>query len=165
MNPTSLHALVVDQYSGELSPEVAELLETYLGENADARAEALRIRKALSITEETVLRHPELGRVMESRVEDAGQPAISKRRIVLSWVAKAASVALLAALTGGAGFFAGQRMNQRELLPASATDDSTLRTPRKESPWARYRIAPERGRNGQRVVRVDTANLDNAALR
>ena len=78
MNSTSLHALVVDHHSGELSPEVAELLETYLGENADARAEALRIREALSITEETVLRHPELGRAIESKVEDA-QKAFCRR--------------------------------------------------------------------------------------
>jgi hypothetical protein len=165
MNSTSLHVLVVDHHSGELSPEVAELLETYLGENAGARAEALRIREALSIAEETVLRHPELGRVMESKVEDVGGRAISKRHIASSWVAKAASVAFLAVLTGGAGFFAGQRMNHSQSLPASAIDDSTLRTPRKESPWARYRIAHERDRSGQHVVRVDAANLDYPSLR
>ena len=161
MNSTSLHALVVDHHSGELSPEVAELLETYLGENAGARAEALRIREALSITEETVLRHPELGRVMESKVEGASR----KHRIASSWVAKVASIAFLALLMGGAGFFAGQRMSHSQSLPAPAIDDSTLRTPRKESPWARYRIAHERDRNGQHVVRVDTANLDNPPLR
>jgi len=161
MNSTSLHALVVDHCSGELSPEVAELLETYLGENAGARAEALQIREALSITEETVLRHPELGRVMESKVEDASR----KHGIASSWVAKAASVAFLAVLMGGAGFFAEQRMSHSQSLPAPAIDDSTLRTPRKESPWARYRIAHERDRNGQHVVRVDTANLDNPSLR
>ena len=165
MNSTSLHALVVDHHSGELSPEVAELLETYLGENADARAEALRIREALSITEETVLRHPELGRAIESKVEDAGRRASSKRRIASSWVAKAASVAFLAVLMGGAGFFAGQRMSHSQSMPAPAIDDSTLRTPRKESPWARYRIAHERDRNGQHVVRVETANLNNPSFR
>ena len=51
MNSTSLLALIVDQHSGELAPEVVELLEAYLAENADACAEAERIRNALSVTE------------------------------------------------------------------------------------------------------------------
>jgi hypothetical protein len=165
MNATSLHALVVDQHFGELSPEVTELLETYLGENAEARAEALEIRKALSVTEETVLRHPELGRVVATTSGNDVREAIGNGRIALSWLAMAASIALLAVLAGGAGFFVGQRMDNHHSLPEPAIDGSTPYAPRKESPWARYRVAHERGRDGRLVVRVDAANLDNSTLR
>jgi hypothetical protein len=162
MNSTSLHALIVDQHFGELSSEVAELLETHLAQNAASRAEVNRIRQTLAATEHAMLRYPEL-----ARVEPPG--SVEKRRVSLGrmlgapWLAKAALIAVLAGLTGTAGFLFGKK---QEITPSTSTlamAGTTQRTPRKDSPWARYRIAPERG--GLQVVRVDAPKLDNAALR
>lgn len=164
MNSMSLHALIVDQHFGELSPEVAELLENHLGQNAEARAEADRIKQTLAVTESVVLRHPELvGAVPVDPVERQGLPR--RRGFGASWLAKAASIALLAGLASTAGFFLGRNQDPAPATTTLATTDAVERPPRKDSPWARYRVAPERSGAGMQVVRVDTANLDNSMLR
>jgi hypothetical protein len=152
MNATSLHALVVDQHFGELTPEVAELLGEYLSENATARAEASRIREALTVTEETVRLHPE---VAQLEVAESCLSARGKRD--LSWLARAASIAALATLAGVGGFLAGQTHQPVSNAASNAAQDLP-RPPRKDSPWARYRIASDFGSTGLQVVRVDAPN-------
>jgi hypothetical protein len=162
MNPRSLHALIVDQHSGELSPEVTELLESHLEQNATARAEADRIRQTLDITGRAVLQHPELAQI---GIDDSGErqrPPLH-RLIGASWLAKAASIALLAALAGTAGFLFGKKQENVRPTTNLAMAGATQRTPRMDSPWARYRLAPEQ--DGLQVVRVDTASRENSALR
>jgi len=164
MNSTSLHALIVDQHLGELPPEVVELLENHLSENPGARAEADRIRQTLAVTERAVSQHPDLAPVGPIDREDPHQIPIVRSQ-PMSWLAKAASIALLAALASTAGFLLGKK---QEATPGAATlaiANRTERPPRKDSPWARYRVAPEGAGAGMRVVRVDTANLDHATLR
>jgi hypothetical protein len=152
MNSTSLHALIVDQHFGELSPEVAELLEAHLAQNATSRAEADRIKQTLAITEHAVLRHPELARV--GTADSVEKQRISIRRLFGGgWLAKAASIALLAALAGTAGFLFGKKQETVPSTTALAMAGATQRTPRKDSPWARYRFAPEQG--SMQVVRVE----------
>jgi anti-sigma factor RsiW len=164
MNSTSLHALIVDQHCGELSPEVADLLESHLAQDAEARAEANRIRQTLSVTEDAVLRHPELARV--ETVERASAARFAMRAgFRTSWLAKAASIALLASLTGVAGYFFGKQQGTVPSAAALAVAGTAQTSPRKDSPWARYRVVPERKGDGIQVVRVDTANLDNTTLR
>jgi hypothetical protein len=162
MNSRSLHALIVDQHFGELSPEVTELLETHLEQNATSRAEADRIRQTLVITEDAVLQHPELARI---GIDDSAErQRNSPRRLIgASWLAKAASIALLAALAGTAGFLFGKKQENVRPTTSLAMAGATQLTPRRDSPWARYRLAPEQ--NGLQVVRVDTASRDNSALR
>jgi hypothetical protein len=148
----------------ELSPEVADLLESHLAQNAEARAEADRIRKTLAVTETAVLRYPEL--VGASQAESAGkQTHPAPRTTTVWWLAKAASITLLAGLTSTAGFFLGKNQNRPPEPAALAAVDATQRAPRKDSPWARYRVASERSSTGLKVVRVDTANLENSILR
>jgi anti-sigma factor RsiW len=163
MNSTSLLALIVDQHSGELTPEVVELLEAHLTENSGARAEAERIRKALALTEETVLRHPELARVPTAE-SVAPRVAAEHRRVVPAWLAKAASIALLAGATGAGGYFMGQKNPAATMSPSVATDD-TARPPRKDSPWARYQFASDRAGGGMQIVRVDMAKSVEGTLR
>jgi len=158
MNATSLHALVVDQHFGELAPEVAELLEEFLAENAKARAEAGRIREALTVTEETVRLHPELARL---EVAESHWSARGKRNF--PWLARAASIAALATLTGVGGFLAGQT-HQPVSNPAANTAGDLARPPRKDSPWARYRIASDQGSTGLQAVRVDAPNSIKGTL-
>jgi hypothetical protein len=146
MNPPSLHALIIDQQLGELPPEVAELLETHLAQNAEARAEAERIRQTLTVTQQAMLLHPELARV------GMGDPA--PRGISAPWLAKAAAIALLGALAGAGGFFAGRKPEAVSVT----TITSAPPAPRKDSPWARYRIAQGPGGVGLQAVRVDTSN-------
>jgi hypothetical protein len=162
MNTTSLHALIVDQHFGELSPEVAELLETHLAQNAPARVEADRVRETLAVAGEAVMRHPELAQV-EPAHATAKRLVIGSRLFNASWLAKAASIAVLATLTGTVGFFVGKK--QETAPPGSALfiPGTIERTPRADSPWARYRIASESG--GMQVVRVDAAQLNNPAHR
>lgn len=163
MNSESFYALIVDQHFGELSPEVAELLENHLAQDTGARAEADRIKQTLKVTETAVLRHPELlGAASADLVE---RRSVSFRRSMGAlWLAKAASIALLAALASTAGFFLGKNHN-RAPEAALAVRDELKRPERKDSPWARYRVAPERSRTGMQVVRVDAPNLDNSTLR
>jgi anti-sigma factor RsiW len=163
MNSTSLLALIVDQHSGELTPEVVELLEAHLSENPAARAEAERIRKTLALTGETVLRHPELGRV--TAAESAGSRAVAEhRRAVPAWLAKAASIALFAGATAAGGYFMGQKNSPASAAPMVATDDAA-RPPRKDSPWARYQFASDRPGGGMQIVRVDAAKSGEGTLR
>jgi hypothetical protein len=164
MNSTSLQALIVDQHFGELSPEVTDLLENHLAQNAEARAEADRVRQTLAVTETVVLRHPELvGAVQAASAEP--ERVASPRSIGISWLAKAASITLLAALASTAGFFLGRNQNRAPETSAVVASDTSQRPPRKDSPWARYRVAPERSSNGIKVVRVDTTHLENSVLR
>jgi len=161
MNSTSLLALIVDQHSGELTPEVIELLEAHLSENAAARAEAERIRKVLALTEQTVMRHPELARV-EAVPLLHDRRSSERRRSALPWLAKAASIALLAAVTGASGFLAGQKKSASTAAAPVAADNSA-RLPRRDSPWARYRIAPDPGGGGMQIVRVESAKLSEGS--
>lgn len=158
MNTSSLHALIIDQHMGELSPEVAELLETHLAQNAEAQAEAERIRQTLDVTQQSVVLHPELARV--GAEESALPSGRALGRIITAWLAKAAAIALLAGLAGAGGYLAARKP---EVLPiAKNTTAPTVlpQAPRKDSPWARYRIAHDSGGAGLRVVQIDptTAN-------
>jgi hypothetical protein len=154
MNSTSLLALIVDQHAGELAPEAAELLEAYLAQSPTARAEAERIRSALALTEQTVLRHPELARAEATEVRDE-HACFRARRPAPSWLARAASIAVLAALTGIGGFVAGQRSAHPPVAAPVAAN--VERPPREDSPWARYRFASDGSGGGLQVVRLETA--------
>ncbi len=144
MKPESLHALVIDHHAGELPPEVADLLETFLATNASAREEADRLLTALDVTSRTVKLHPELSRC----VEQISQPKVIRKTVPM-WL-KAAAVVALAALTSAGGFFAGRTHSGASFVA------STMPTAvRKDSPWAKYRMAVDPGGGGMQVVRVD----------
>lgn len=172
MNPSSLHALVIDRHFGELSIEATELLEMHLAENADAQAGAQRILRALAVTQKTVLQHPELARMpfVEKTPEPASsQPLHRPIRMTLPWLGRAAAVLLLAALIGTGGFLAGRSSASSSAMialeaerPAPAPAIST--PPRKESPWARYRMTFDPAGQGMQVVRVDTLNLNEKSM-
>ncbi len=165
MNPSSLHALVIDRHFGELSPEAAELLELHLASDADAQAEAQRILRALAVTQKTVLQHPELARVAWVDKAPVPAPAGPPRRAapMSSWLARAAAVLLLAALTGTGGFLAGRASSAVAMTEAQAPT-APPEPARTESPWARYRTTYDPAGLGMQVVRVDTAKLQERSL-
>lgn len=154
MKPSSLHALVIDRHFGELTPEAVELLDLHLAQHPDARAEAERILASLAFTQDAVLRHPELARVMPASVERVAIPS-PRRQVMMPWLARAAAIALLASIAGVAGFVAGRS----ESRVADSGSKSPAPSPRKESPWARYRLSFDPAGQGMQVVRVDTSNL------
>lgn len=162
MNPSSLHALIIDRHFGELSDEGCELLEHYLAENAGARAEAERIVESLSITQTVMLRHPEL-----SRVRGGENPRFAVRRSLhMQWLARAAGVILFAGLAAMAGFTAGRsgsRVAKSEL--AGAPIAMSPAKPNNASPWARYRMAFDPTGSGVQVVRVDPVGAENSGPR
>lgn len=152
MKLSSLHALVIDRHFGELTPEAAELLDLHLAQNAEARAEAERILASLAVMQDAVLRHPELARVMPAPMEKA-VAAAPRRSFIPQWLARAAVIALMA---GAAGFFAGRF----ESGVVSGDVEPPAPSPRKESPWARYRMSFDPAGEGMQVVRVDTEKLE-----
>ncbi len=156
MKPESLHALIIDRHFGELPPESVELLEHHLANHPGARAEAERILQSLAVTRDAVLWHPELARVAATM--PAAAPRAASRSSFMPWLARAAAVLLLAALAGAGGFVAGRSDSQP--VAASGAAETTRATPRKESPWARYRMTFDPAGAGMQVVRVDTANLE-----
>lgn len=153
MKPSSLHALVIDRHFGELTPEAVELLDLHLAQHPDARAEAERILASLAVTQEAVMRHPELAHVMPASVEKAVAP-LARRPVIMPWLARAAAIALLAAIAGVAGFVAGRSESR-----VADNSKASAPPPRKESPWARYRLSFDPAGQGMQVVRVDTSNL------
>ena len=159
MNTPSLHALLIDQHMGELAPEVVELLEAHLAENARARAEAERIRQTLAITQQAVQVHPELARVEID--DDAPVQSPPRRHNRLTWLAKAAAIAAMVGLAGAGGYIAGQKSETvLTAAPAPAPVAEEPAAPRKDSPWARYRIAYEPGGAGLRVVSFEPARTN-----
>ncbi len=167
MKLSSLHALVIDRQCGELSPEAIELLDLHLAQHAEARAEAERILQTLHITREAVVRHPELGRVAPLAVGPAAAaPTLSLKRsrfVSLTWLARAAAMVLLVAVTTAGGFLAGRSsvpamvQNQK---PAASSRAITLAqaNPRQSSPWAQYRMSVDPSGEGVQVQRVDLLN-------
>lgn len=155
MKPESLHALIIDRHFGELSPEAAELLEHHLAANAAARAEAERIHESLNITRDAVLRHAELAHVP---VKAPVVPHVVKRPAFMPWLARAAAVVVLAALTGVGGFV----MGRADSRPQAVTEN--VSAPRRESPWAKYRMSFDPAGDGMQIVRVDMEKLETKAL-
>jgi anti-sigma factor RsiW len=153
MKPESLHALIIDRHFGELSPEAAELLEHHLAAHPAARAEAERILQSLEIAHNAVLRHPELARVP---VEMHVVPRVVNMPSKMPWLARAAALALLA---GAGGFFAG-----RSNVSTTAAIAESAPEPRRESPWAKYRMSFDPAGEGMQVVRVDTEKLETKSL-
>lgn len=160
MNPSSLEALIIDRHFGELTPEVAELLELHLAQNPAARTEADRIELALGATRDAMLHHPELARVAPSPKVAVASSAPARSR---AWMARAAAALLLSSLAAGGGYMAGSSNSDR-VAPASvvASVTDSRPAPRKASPWAQYRVAFNSTASGMQVVRVDTASDKNS---
>ncbi len=153
MKPESLNALIIDRHFGELSPEAEELLEHHLAAHVDARAEAERIVQSLNVARDAVVRHPELARVP---VEVLVVPRIVRMPSKMPWLARAAALVLLA---GAGGFFAG-----RSNVPTAAASAEKTPEPRRESPWAKYRMSFDPAGEGMRVVRVEAEKLEPRSL-
>ncbi len=159
MKTSSLHALVIDRHFGELTSEAAELLDLHLAQNADARAEAERILTSLAVTHDAVLKHPELACVAPAPVEKATRPA-RHRSFIMPWLARAAMMALLAAITGVTGFFVGQSGSRT----TADADGTPAPSSRKAGPWARYRMSFDPAGEGMQLVRVDTHQLKTISI-
>ncbi|MDI1314900.1 hypothetical protein [Prosthecobacter sp.] len=153
MKPESLHAMVIDHHSGELSPEVVDLLEAYLSTNPAAREEAARIAEVLRLTGEAVARHPECVRVF-SHAEIKPVRELRRKWAQPLWL-KAAAVIAFSALTAAGGFYIGSARPEASVIANAAPV-----TPRKDSPWARYRMALDPLSSGMQVVRVDIAEKE-----
>lgn len=172
MNATSLHALIIDRHLGELAPEVSELLAEHLERNPAAQAEADRILRALSTTEQAVVQHPELARVDSpsarpaaplSLAAPASAAAASKKRPSnIQWLARAAVFLALLAVSGAAGFVMGRKdadSSSSQLQPVVSLAQTAAQKPRPDSPWENYQLSDQSRNGGLRVVRVDTLAL------
>lgn len=156
MKLESLQALIIDQHAGELLPEVEELLEAHLATKPALQVEVERIRLALEITSQTVIRHPELVRFAER--EPAVEP-LRKRPTYIPQFLKVAAVLMFASVTATTGFYLG-RNRSVQIASDSTTEKREVPTPRKDSPWARYKMAIDPKVGGIQVVRVDLAGRE-----
>ena len=156
MKIESLQALIIDQHAGELSPEVEELLEAHLATKPALQVEVERIRLALKITSQTVIRHPELVRFSER--EPAVEP-LRKRPTYFPQFLKVAAVLMFASVTATTGFYLG-RNRSVQIASDSTTEKREVPTPRKDSPWARYKMAIDPKVGGIQVVRLDLAGRE-----
>jgi len=140
MNPKSLEALIIDRSLGELSPEAAELLQTFLEAHPESHGEVAKIEAALSATEVAVSSHP----VLFSERQLAESQGTAPENVIplpaTVWLRAVAAIALLA-LVGASGYLAGNRSQSRG--PASPAQRSpALLSSNSASPWAQYRITP-----------------------
>lgn len=165
MNPASLHALVIDRHFGELTPEMAELLDHHLAQTPDARAEADRILAALGVTRNAMYDHPELARVPAPSKTESQVP---RRSVLAPWFARAAAILLFASLTATCGYLAGRSAapsSARSSIAVSPVPAPAPAAPRKTSPWARYRMTFDASGSGMQVVRVDLPTPDKNSIK
>ena len=131
MTPQQLEALLIDQALGELSEEASVLLELYLDQYPERRAEADRIRNAVGFTESAVVSRPldlEPGETILAFPRSASR---------FTPILRVAAAFALLGFAVGAGFFAGK--GTLEPGPsAKAGADSKSAT--ESSPWAQYRF-------------------------
>lgn len=162
MKPSSLHALVIDHHFGELSPEAAELLELHLAANEAARADADRILQSLAATRDAMLEHPELARVPALPL--SRRTTTLWRAPFMPWLARAAAVLLPACFIGAGGFLAGRSSSSASRVTEAHEKPLPAAAPRKDGPWARYRMTFDPAGDGMQVVRVDTGNLEHKSI-
>lgn len=156
MKLESLQALIIDQHAGELLPEVEELLEAHIATKPALQVEVERIRLALKITSQTVIRHPELVRFAER--EPAVEP-LRKRPTYIPQFLKVAAVLMFASVTATTGFYIGSKRSVQIASENTAEKPAAPNT-RKNSPWARYKMAIDPKVGGIQVVRVDLAGRE-----
>ena len=151
MKLESLQALIIDQNAGELSLEVEDLLEAHLATKPALQVEVERIRLALEITSQTVIRHPELVRLPERG------PIVESRREMPKYFPqflKVAAVLMLASVTATTGFYFGSNRSV-QIASENTAEKPVAPNTRKDSPWARYKMAIDPKVGGIQVVRVD----------
>lgn len=158
MNRQSLQALVIDYQLGELSPEIANLLEAHLAMDATAKAEADRILATLETARKTVLMHPELARITDPAAGRLPVSASGDR----SWLARAAAILFLATLSGLGGFLAGRTGFSAVPSPGPQAKSAP---PVENSPWTRYRIGPNPGGPGLQIVRLENRKANNTVIK
>jgi len=157
MNRESLQALIIDHQCGELSPEVAELLEAHLASDASSKAEAERILATLDTTRQAVLGHPELARTTYPEI--GRLPGNTSRD--RSWLARAAAILLLVSLAGLGGFRIGRAKDPSLSLAAMGRSEAPI----KNSPWTRYRIASNPGGAGLQIARLENHGTYNTPIK
>lgn len=138
MNPKSLEALIIDRSFSELSPEAAELLDTFLVANPETHASVAKIEATLAATELAVSSQPALfseRHLSESREASAGNVVAFPAAV---WLRAVAAIAVLA-LVGASGYFAGNRTHS-PALTISGQRSPALLSSTSPTPWTQYRI-------------------------
>jgi len=148
MNPEHLHALVIDRHFDELTPEVTALLDAYLATHPNAQHEADDIIASLALAGRTLELHPELARVTEPDAFMRPPTILGTARSKWAGLAIAASIALVAAMSG---FYAGSQKRE----PTAAVNVPPSEIAKQSGPWARYRMVADPRGLGMQVVRVD----------
>jgi len=144
MNSETLRALLADRELGELSSDVAELLDAYLEVVPAARAEADAVTRAVHTTRETIRRFPDLAPALETKVEPRGIPLV---HWLVPQLTRAAALVAVAALAGWLGYRAGLTTAHSGATQASNTTATPVADSRFQGLWTHYQVAydPHRG--------------------
>jgi hypothetical protein len=140
MTPETLRALLMDRELGELSPDIAALLDAYLAASPEARVESEATARTINTTRETVRRFPELAPRADAESEDKVVP-------IIFWLTRIAALAAVVAVSAWGGFWFGSA-NVRSNSPATTTQSTAHRY---DGLWSRYQVARD-SRRGTYVV-------------
>lgn len=143
MTTKQLEALLIDQALGEMSGEIAALLEAWLEKTPEHRDLAGEIRRAVGIAEVAVVSRP----LDLEPAEIVAFPAIRVRSV--ERLRRAAAVAILGVAIG-LGYLVGKGKDDSSTAGMTAAKPETAPA---SSPWARYRVDD----NGRLAVILPTA--------
>ena len=145
MKTETLRSLLVDRELGELAPDVAELLDAYLANMPEARAEADTMARTVHTARETVRRFPEL--VATPSTTNATSRVETIRFWFTPSLAYAAALIAVGVTAAWLGFHAGvsNRSVDTKVTVTRAPDH------RYDGLWAQYQVAYD-SRRGAFVV-------------
>lgn len=144
MTAKELESLLIDQALDELAPEASALLDSYLEHFPERRAEAERLREALSLTEGAVLQKALVHEKEASPPAGGAWGFFSQARPRAHALGRAAAVLLLLGMGAGAGYFFGKGDRPPAGGPALIRQESQ-ESQESPSPWARYRLDADGG--------------------
>ena len=138
MNPETLRALLVDRQLGELTPDVAGLLDAYLEAVPSARAEADAVARTVSTTRETVCRFPDLAPTSGTEPKPWIMP-------IVCWFAprlvRTAALIVVAVLAGWLGYRAGHGASPSGTMRVGGPAATHIADSRYKSLWTQYQVA------------------------
>jgi anti-sigma factor RsiW len=103
MKPETLEALLLDRVTGELAPEVVELLETHLTHHPEAAREADQLASTLRLARQAVARTPEVPQ-QPLAVGHLRRVQVMQRRLSIAWeMARLAACVALGLALGSYG--------------------------------------------------------------
>lgn len=138
MKTETLQALLLDRELGELSPEVAELLEAYLAEHPAALGESEAAVHTVNTMRETVRRFPHLVAVAEP---PEGGRVVAVRSWRYPWLLRAAALIMATSVAAWLGYEGGRSGTTPGNVAAGQKQGGQF-----DGLWTQYQVAYDANR-------------------